>query len=114
MLHHLFFSIIIGDLIPRKDEVWCFYVTFLRLIDILLQNTLAPSDIDNMAELVNKNNEQYLSLFKTHLKPNSTLCEMYHKQIKRYVNQSYNRKNLPLSVCIKESLKFAARLRLFI
>lgn len=36
--------------------------------------------------------------------------EMYHRELKRYINQSYNRINLPKSVLIKESLKFSARL----
>lgn len=65
-----YFSILIGDLIPRHmDKVWCFYVIFLRLLDLLLQNTLAPSDIAIIAELVDKNNELYLSIFNTYLKP---------------------------------------------
>lgn len=127
----IYFSIIIGDLIPRTDEVWSFYVTFVRLLDLLTQNTLTLSDIDIIAELVIKNNESYVTLFGATLKPKQHFMlhypqlikkigplkklyamkqEMYHKQLKRYVNQTCNRRNLPLSVCIKESLKFGTRL----
>lgn len=127
----IYFSIIIGDLIPRNDEVWDFYITFLRLLDLLMQNSFVPSDIELIAELVTKNNQSYIALFGATLKPKQHFMlhypqiikkmgplkklyamkqEMYHKHIKRYVNQTFNRRNLPVSVCIKESLKFGSRL----
>lgn len=125
------FSLIIGDLVPRNNEVWKLYTTFLQLLDLLLQNSLSQEDILSIKELTKQNHEKYMYLFGTHLKPKQHFMvhygelvhiigplkklyvmkhEMYHRQLKRYINQTFNRQNLPLSVLIKESLKLACRL----
>lgn len=30
-----FFSLMVGDLVPEGDEVWNFFLTLLKMIDIL-------------------------------------------------------------------------------
>lgn len=127
----LHFSLIIGDLVPPENEVWELYTVFLQLLNLLLQNSFSPEDIQIVQDLTEKNHRMYKQLFETHLKPKhhfmlhygelirkigplTKMCvlkqEMYHRELKRYINQSYNRRNLALSVQLKESLKFACRL----
>lgn len=125
------FGLIIGDLVPRGNNVWALYSTFVQLVNLLLQNSFTLNEIESIKKLTQKNHTQYIDLFKIHLKPKQHFMihyaelikklgplkklyvmkqEMYHRELKRYINQSYNRQNLPLSVLIKESLKFASRL----
>lgn len=125
-----YFSLIIGDLVPR-DEAWELYRTLLKILDVLMQNSLSMEEIENLDILVETNHNLYMNTFQAFLKPKHHFMvhyanlirlieplrnihvmkqEMYHRELKRYINQSYNRINLPKSVLIKESLKFAARL----
>lgn len=126
-----YFSLMIGDMIPKKDAVWELYTVFVKLLDILMQNSLSQDEVQSINELVEKNHKLYTGIFEVDLKPKHHFMihyanlirqigplknmyvlkqEMFHRVLKRYINQSYNRRNLPKSVLIKESLKFASRL----
>lgn len=125
------FSLIIGDMIPQKNEVWEFYKILLQLLDLIVQNSISLIEIETMNELVKQNHSEYMRLFNCNLKPKHHFMihyanlirqigplknvyvmkhEMYHRELKRYIHQTYNRRNLPKSVLIKESFKFATRL----
>lgn len=90
-----------------------------------------PNRIRNNGRACSKNHSEYMRLINSNLKPKHHFMihylnlirqigllknvyvmkhEMYHRELKRYIHQTYNRRNLPKSVLIKESFQFAARL----
>jgi len=51
-----YFSLMIGDLIPIYDEVWNFYLVFIKIIDILLSYSYTESTISNLKQLISRHN----------------------------------------------------------
>lgn len=83
---------------------------------------LSDDDIRYIKELTQENNIKYINFFETYLKPKQHFIqhysdlirnivplkniyvmkqEMYYRELRRYINQSFNRINLPLSVLLK-------------
>jgi len=59
----------IGDLIPENDEVWNFYLTLIKIIDILLSYNFSDSKIMYLEQLISQHNSMYIRLFNDTLKP---------------------------------------------
>lgn len=51
------FSLIIGDMIPRNNKVWDLYKTWLRILDLIVQNSINQLEIETVKELVEKNHD---------------------------------------------------------
>lgn len=123
-----FFPLIIGDLIPENDDVWNFFLTLLKIIDLLLQNSFSADDIILLRQLIDNHNKKYVELFKDTLKPKHHILTHYptiiefsgppklfwcfrfeskHKEVKAYANSTTSRKNIPLTLARKCQLKFA-------
>jgi hypothetical protein len=125
------FPLLIGDLIPEDDNVWQFFLTLLKIIDILLCRNIDNSTVLYLESLISEHHESYVQLFHDTLKPKHHFMLHYphiikqigplrliwcmrfeakHKQLKKTASLITSRKNLPLTLLIKEQLSFAHRL----
>lgn len=55
-----YFSLIIGDMVPRDNEVWKLYKNFLKILDLLMQNSLSMKQIDNLDQFVEMNKDIFM------------------------------------------------------
>jgi len=62
----------VGDLIPEDDEVWKFFLTLLKLIDLLLSYNFTEGKIMDLKQLISQHNSMYIRLFNDTLNPNTT------------------------------------------
>jgi len=123
-----FFSLMVGDLVPEGDEVWNFFLTLLKMIDILLSYTFTESTIIHLKQLIIQHNSMYIRLFNDTLKPKHHFLIHYptiieysgpprhywcfrfegkHKEIKMYARSTSSRKNITLTLAKKFQFKFA-------
>jgi len=123
-----FFSIMIGDLIPENDEVWNFFLTLIKIVDILLSFQFTESKILNLKQLICQHNSMYVRLFNDTLKPKHHFLIHYptiiqysgpprhywcfrfegkHKELKMYARATSSRKNITLTLAKKFQYKFA-------
>lgn len=63
------FRFIVGDLVPRGNDVWSFYLIIFEITDILISTTISKSCVKLLATLIEEHNAMYISLFKQNLKP---------------------------------------------
>lgn len=63
------FGLIVGDKIPKNDEVWQFYINMVEIVSICLSSTIHIQTITFLRTLISEYNNLYLSLFKKLLKP---------------------------------------------
>lgn len=122
-----FLPLIIGDLIPVGNEAWELLLLLLDIISLLFKSEYSYSELDDLESLVLKHHSMYIKLFGA-LKPKhhflvhyataikkcgplkylwSMRFEAKHKEAKIYFNSITSRKNPPISIAIKNSLKFA-------
>ncbi|XP_055908123.1 uncharacterized protein LOC129942965 isoform X1 [Eupeodes corollae] len=125
-----FLPIIIGDLVPEKNNHWKLLTFLNKIIDIVLKSDFKEVDIHNLQTLISRHHSRYIKLFNEKLKPKfhfmihypyvmrmlgplkhfwSFRFESKHKELKNYCNSITSRKNLPLSLGIKSSLMFSKR-----
>ena len=65
----LYFSLIVGDMMPCDDLVWEYYLVLQDLLNLFLLNTMSECIRDHIDVLVTRHNELYLAVFETSLKP---------------------------------------------
>ncbi len=125
-LHH--FSLMIGDLVPEKNEVWTFFLNFLKIIDILLSLNISHNTLLYLDHLIQCHLSEYVRLFQDPLKPKHHFLIHYisiirqsgpprkywcfafeskHKEFKSYAHVITSRLNSPISLAKKFQLKFA-------
>lgn len=123
-----YFSLMIGDLIPLDDEVWIFFINFLKLIDLLLVYSFTEDKVLHLQRLIKINNDSYVKLFNDTLKPKHHLLVHYptvirqsgpprqfwcfrfegkHKEMKTYARVTSSRKNITLTLAKKFQLKYS-------
>jgi len=123
-----YFSLMIGDLIPIYDEVWNFYLVFIKIIDILLSYKYTESTISYLKQLISQHNSMYTHFFNDTLKPKHHFLIHYpsiieqsgpprhywcfrfegkHKELKMYARTTSSRKNITLTLAKKFQFKFA-------
>lgn len=123
-----FFPLMIGDLVPENDEVWCLFLILLQIVDVLLSYTFNSNLISHLKQLISKHNYQYQMLFNDTLKPKHHFLTHYptiiensgpprhywsfrfeakHKEMKMYARSITSRKNITLTLAKKFQLKFA-------
>lgn len=126
-----YLPLIIADLVPEEDDVWEFFSTCLKIFELVCKYEVSPSDILHLNNLVKSHNEFYVAQFKDTLKPKHHFMVHYGTSIewvgplrplwcmrfegenrtkKLYAGSITSRRNLALSICRKEQLKFAGRL----
>lgn len=64
-----YFPLMVGDLIPLNDPVWCFILNLIEIIDILLRFKFNYSAIELLAQKIEVLNTDYIKLFNDSLKP---------------------------------------------
>lgn len=122
------FSLMIGDLIPENDEVWIFFLRFLEIIKILLSYKISNDLACYLKNLITQHHLEYTTLFNDTLKPKHHLMLHYfnvilesgaprhfwsfryeseHKNYKAYARNSFNRKNICVSLAKKFQFSFA-------
>lgn len=127
-----FLSLMIGDLVPRNDEVWIFFLNFLQLIELLLRFQTSNETAARVKSLVREHHLDYCRLFKDTLKPKhhhmlhfdsvmiqsgpprthwSFPFEMQHKDHKSYARSITSRKNACVSIAKKFQFEFAHSLQ---
>jgi len=118
----------VGDLIPDGDEVWKFFSTLLKIIDLLLSYNFTEGKIMNLKQLINQHNSMFIRLFNDTLKPKHHFlihyptitqysgpprfywCFKYegkHRELKMYARTTTSRKNITLTLAKKCQYKFA-------
>lgn len=123
-----YFSLMIGDLIPMYDEVWNFYLVFIKIIDILLSYRYTESTTSYLKQLISQHNSMYTHFFNDTLKPKHHFLIHYpsiiqqsgpprhywsfrfegkHKELKMYARTTSSRKNITLTLAKKFQFKFA-------
>jgi len=123
-----FFPLIIGDLVPKNDLTWIFFINFVELIDLLLLPSFDNCSILKLQEHIEYNNKTYVELFNDNLKPKHHFLTHYcniiqqsgplrylwsynfeskHRQLKTYTKNITSRINVPISLGIKYSLIFS-------
>ncbi|XP_049316679.1 uncharacterized protein LOC125779384 [Bactrocera dorsalis] len=120
--------LMVGDLIDRDDLVNKFLILFVRLIDLLLLSNYNDTILNDLQLLIEEHNFTYQKLFKEHLKPKfhnlvhyptiikklgpikllwTFRFEAEHQLYKQYAQSITSRTNVPLTLAIKSSLRFA-------
>lgn len=51
---------IIGDLIPRKNEIWRVYLILLQITNILMMPDISSQQIHNLETLIEQHNSMYV------------------------------------------------------
>ena len=78
-----FFSLLVGDLVSH-DEVWFFYLTLRKIVDIVIAPSLQKECADLLDILVSEHHEMYVRLFQDKLKPKHHHMVHYGRVIKTY------------------------------
>lgn len=123
-----YFSLIVGDLIPRNDDVWSVYLNLVSILDILHSFSITDSQLQILKIKIAQLNSEYLRLFNDNLKPKFHFAVHYptiikksgpprhfwgmryegkHREFTTYTHAITSRKNICLSICKKFQLKFA-------
>lgn len=123
-----FLPLMIGDLIPKEDEVWLFVLNLIEILDILLCFNIPKESIAPLQKKIEKHNLDYVRLFNDSLKPKfhflvhyptvilnsgppraywSFKYEAKHKEFKDYAKCISSRKNVSVSIANKFQMKFA-------
>jgi len=121
-----FFSLMVGDLIPDNCEVWNFFLTLLKIVDLIMAYTFTENSILNLKQLIKQHNYLYVILFGDNLKPKhhflihyptiiqysgpprSYWCMRFegkHKEIKMYARSTCSRKKYNFNFSKKNSVK---------
>lgn len=125
-----YFSLIIGELVPRHNEVWCVYILLRKIIDLCCARQIQPECSILFNSLVAEHNCLYLVISKSTLKPkyhfmvhygqlllrngpikltSSMRFEAKHKILKAYANSITCRINLGHTLSYKLQLQMASR-----
>lgn len=125
------FGLMMGDMVPKGDGDWSLYMSLVKMLHIVMENSLTKNQIDSLEKLIPQNLNKYKKLYKKKIKPKMHIITHYprlfrkvgplkkiwtmrnegrHRTCKRYSNVTSNRKNLPFSLAIKDNLNFAYRL----
>nr|XP_029728925.1 uncharacterized protein LOC109622849 isoform X1 [Aedes albopictus] len=123
-----FLPLIVGTLVPENDEVWLFFCSLVKILHIVLMNSISYEMVNELRLQIEYHHKQYINLFNDTLKPKfhnlthyptailkggplrphwAMRYESKHKESKQYSKINQNRKNLCSSLSIKANLKFA-------
>lgn len=127
--HH--FGLIVGDLVPKSDKTWKFYLETTKVLDLLFLPSYNDKDLSLLASTISNMNSMYKKLFNETLKPkhhyithyptmirrfgplyyiSSMRYEAKHKTLKSYTKNTTSRLNLSLSLGRKLRYSFAFRI----
>lgn len=125
------FRLIVGQLIPEENNVWLLYLKLLEISEILLLTDHTNESVQNLKILIEEHHQMYLSIFQEDLKPkfhflvhypniilkngppiliSSMRFEARHKDFKSLVSIIKCKKNLPLSLSMRNQLNLTQRI----
>ncbi|KAE9525990.1 hypothetical protein AGLY_013932 [Aphis glycines] len=120
-----YLRLIIGDLIPEQSELWLLYIILKKILDIVLEEIIL------LQTLILEHHELYLRLSHSNLKPKHHHMVHYpliisqsgplshhwcmrfeakHKKLKETANYITSKKNITLTLSLKQQLQLAYRL----
>lgn len=80
-VHH--FPLMIGDLVTNHDDkIWVFFITFLKMMDLILLSSFNEESLNQLQILVKDHNEMYVKLFSDTLKPKHHFLTHYARIVK--------------------------------
>jgi len=121
----VYFSVIVGDLVPSFEPIWDFYILLYKMLDVLLSKLISTSSICYLKTIIEEHHKLYCTLFEQVLKSKFHILlhcpiimkkidpvrhiwtmryEAFHKQLKSIANIVTSRINLLLSLGIKQQL----------
>lgn len=127
----LYLGVLVGDLIPNEDPVWRFYTLTVEMLDNLLARSFSAESIKYLQHLIEEHHELVIELFGEHLRPKyhfllhypkiirllgppryywSMRYESFHRLLKCTANSVTCRKNLLVTLSIKQQLRFSSRI----
>lgn len=125
------FSLLIGDFVPKDNDVWEFYISLRQILDIVTSDYIQLDSCQLLTTLISEHNSMYISLFGDSLKPKhhflvhypriiqmvgplkhiwSMRNEAKHRDFKKAASSIYSRVNICHSLAVRSQLKFAERL----
>lgn len=126
-----YFGILVGDLVPETELVWKFYIMDLQILDILLERQFSDQLIEYLDVLIKEHHREFQLLFNENLKPKyhfllhypdmirnigpprlywSMRFEAFHRLLKCTAASVTCRKNLLVTLSIKQQLRVARRI----
>ncbi|XP_062546235.1 uncharacterized protein LOC134212419 isoform X1 [Armigeres subalbatus] len=123
-----FLPLIIGSLVPEKDEVWQLTCALVKIVHITMLREIPFALIKELRSVISFHHELYVKLFQDTLKPKhhnlvhyptailkggtlrlhwSMRFEAKHKESKAYCRVNSNRINMCSSIATKANFKFA-------
>lgn len=121
-----YFCFMIGDLVPKNNPIYEFYLILRQIVDICVASSLSEDIINYLEWLVSEHNYLYKKLFKDTLKPKHHLLIHYpyiarlvgpfvnfwsmryeskHRESKMTADVSCSRKNITKTLAVKHQLK---------
>lgn len=126
-----YFGILVGDLVPENDECWQLYINLHQILHILLSRVISKNTVQHLTYLIEEHHTLYCRLFSDTLKPKhhillhypnfilsagpprylwSMRYEAFHKWFKSSANVVTSRKNILVTLAIKQQLHFSYRM----
>lgn len=123
-------TLMIGDLVPAGDE-WTFLVNVTKVGSYIMKPSFTTEEIQELKYLVKCTLTQYKTLFDKHLKPkahflthyplaiewtgptrftSTFIPEMKHKYFKKIATTTSSRKNIALTLAIKDQFKMSYKI----
>lgn len=124
------FIFLVGNLIPEGNEIWSLPLLTLEILQLSLNQTFTTASLQLLRNLIEEHHVLYLKLSRGNLKPkyhfllhySSTILKMgppvflssmrfeaKHKQLKAVAQSIQCRKNLPLSLTLRNQMKLCHR-----
>jgi len=128
------YVVVVGNMkqVPEKSELWDLYIVLKKILDILFCKWVRNEDIILLESLITEHHEIYLHLFRgTSLKPKhhhmvhypfiiknsgplslfwSMRFEAKHRELKETAHSITSRKNITLTISMKQQLKYSYQL----
>lgn len=122
------FRFFVGDLVPEGNKAWLFYLKLLEIIEVVMSYSFSEDTLVLLDFLVSEHHEMYMQLFQESLKPKHHFMLHYSRIIraagpprfyssirfeakhKEYKANIVNRKNVPMTLSIRNQMKFCYRL----
>ena len=123
----IYFSVIMGDIVPQDCGVWNYYLLMQQILDILLAKSITHDTINYLGGLIEEHHAAYLNFFgplkpKTHNMLHYLEClrrfgplshnwsmrfEAMHFKFKQYTQTVRSRLNICKSMCIRHNYTVA-------
>ena len=58
----------VGDYIPEDEAVWCFFLVFREIVEILTAPYVNRNMVEYLRTIISEHHEMYISLFGCNLK----------------------------------------------